>query len=197
MRRSVAVFLVGVATFVLLPVAGPTVRAQSGCPPEQFTAAAINTGNTVLLASSVDIRVTRWSTEREKDWFARALLDRGPEALLSALRDAPSVGEFRTPNTLPYDLRFAWQERVDDGGRRIILIADWPMVIWKAAMRPMAVEDAFTVVEIRLNSDGEGEGKVAIETNITVNRSLDLIELYHYEAEPIRLADVRSVRPTS
>jgi hypothetical protein len=191
------VFLVGVATLVLLPVAAPTVRAQTGCPPEQFTAAAINTANTVLLASSVDIRITRWSTEREKDWFARTLLDRGPEALLRALRDSgASVGEFRTPNTLPYDLRFAWQERLDDGGRRIILIADWPMVIWKTAMHP-STEDAFTVVEIRLNSEGEGEGKVAIETNITVNRSLDLIELYHYDAEPVRLADVRSVRPTS
>jgi hypothetical protein len=197
MRRAVPVFLVGVATLALLPVANPAARAQTGCPPEQFTAAAINTGHTVLLASRVDIRVTRWSTEREKDGLARTLLDRGPEALLLALREAASVGEIRTPNTLPYDLRFAWQERGDDGGRRIILIADWPMTIWKTVPRRATTEDAFTVVEIRLNSDGEGEGKVAIETNITVNRTLDLIELYHYDAEPIRLADVRSVRPTT
>ena len=86
---------------------------------------------------------------------------------------------------------------MDDGGRRIILIADRPMVVWKTAMHLTSMENTFTVVEIRLNAEGEGEGKVAIEKNIIVNRSLDLIELEQYDTEPVRLAYVRAVLPTS
>ena len=71
------------------------------------------------------------------------------------------------------------------------------MMVWQDAMRLESATDTFTVIEIRLNADGEGEGKVAIGANITVNRSLDLIELDQYDGAPVRLAAVRSIRPTS
>jgi hypothetical protein len=182
----------------LLVVTGTTARAQPGCAPEDFTAWAVNRGESVIfLASSVDIHITRWSTEAEKTRFARALLDRGAEVLLEDLRNAVSVGQIRTPNTFSYELQFAWQEPLDDGGRRIILITDRPMVVWKEAMQQQLMNDAFTVIELRLTADGEGEGKVAIGSNIHVNRSLDLIELKDYDIEPVRLTDVRTKRAPS
>ena len=85
----------------------------------------------------------------------------------------------------------AWQEPLEDGGRRIISITDRPMVVWKEAMQQQVMNDAFTVIELRLPADSEGEGKVAIGSNIHVNRSLDLIELKDYDIEPVRQTDVR------
>jgi hypothetical protein len=172
--------------------------AQTGCVPEDFTAWAVNRGESALfLASAVDIHLVRWSTEREKDRFARTLLNHGPAAVLQAFRDSAPVGAIRTPMTFPYDLLFAWQEPLVDGGRRIVLITDRAMVVWKEAMAVEGTEDAFTVIEIRLTADGDGEGKVAIGSNITVNRTLDLIELRDYDADPVRLTAVQSKRATS
>jgi len=182
----------------MLSVAASRTQAQTGFVPEAFTATAVDSGETsILLASTVDIAVRRWSTEVEKDRFARTLLDRGCIALSGVLRTAPIVGEFRTPVTMPSDLQFAWQEPVEDGGRRIILVAGRAMGIWKDATWLEPPAETFTVVEIRLNADDEGEGKVATGGDIVVNRSLDLIELGNYDSEPVRLAHVRKMRPTT
>ena len=118
--------------------------------------------------------------------------------MLSALRAVSRVGEITTPNTFPYHLQFAWQERLGDGGQRIILIADRPMSVWKEAMPVQPLDDTFTVIEIRfIGVRVDGEGKVAIGSNITVNRSLDLVELKEYDIEPVRLIDVHTRRPTT
>jgi hypothetical protein len=174
------------------------VQAQTGLVPEVFTAMAVNRPeSSIFLASSVEIDVRRWSTEVEKDRFARTLLDRGCIALSDALRTAPIVGAIRSPVTMPYELQFAWQEPEPDGGRRIIVVAGRAMAIWKDPMRLDPPPETFTVVEIRLNADDEGEGKVATGCDIVVNRSLDLIELGEYDSEPVRLAHVRKIRPTT
>jgi hypothetical protein len=196
LRRANVAALCVVVT--MLFVAGTSPRAQTGCVAEDFTASAVNRGKSaIFLASSVDIHIARWSTETEKDRFARTLLNHGTDMLLKALKDTNRVGQIRTPHTFPYDLQFAWQEPLEDGGRRIILITDRPMVVWKEAMRLQVMDDTFTVIELRLSADGEGEGKVAIASNIHVNRSLELIELKDYDTEPVRLTGVRATRATS
>jgi hypothetical protein len=187
-----------IAAVAMLPAARASDLAQTGYPAEDFTAWAVNRGESELfLSSAVDIHLERWSTETEKDRFARTLLNRGPRALLEMLGGAASVGVLRTPVTPVYDLEFAWQEPVEDGGRRIILIADQPMTVWNEAMRLKRIDDLFTVIEIRLNPDGEGEGKVAIGSNATVNRTLDLIELEDYDNAPVRLRDIRTKHTTT
>jgi hypothetical protein len=188
--RRATLIATGVAAAVVL--AGATTSAQTGCVPEDFTAWAVNRGPSALyMSSAVDIHVARWSTEREKDRLARTLLDRGAKALLEALRRADPVGAIRTPMTLTDDIMFAWQELQADGTRQIILITDRPMVVWQESMHVIGNEELFTVVELRIGANGGGEGKVAIGSNITVDRSLDLIQLDDYDAEPVRLIDVQ------
>jgi hypothetical protein len=177
---------------VLAPLTS-TNSVQSGCGPENFTAAAVIREGAVVLAAGVDINIERWSSEGQKDRFARTLLDRGPAALLEALRTAEVVGQLRSPNTFLYDFQFAWQEPLEDGGRRIILIGDRPMFAWKEDMGVEEDGAIFTVVEIRLGPDGNGEGKIAVGSHAVVNRSLDLIELKNYDTEPVRLTNVHAV----
>jgi hypothetical protein len=186
----------GVVAAVLLTAT--TTSAQTGCAPEDFTAWATNRGsNELFVTSAVDIHLVRWSTEREKDRFARLLLERGPEGLLKVLRQADPIGAIRTPITFADDVIFAWQDPQPDGTRRIILITDRPMVVWQESMRVLGGEELFTVIELRIGANGEGEGKVAIGSNIAVDRSLDLIQLKDYATEPVRLIDVRVKRATS
>ena len=195
MRRVAPTVVAGI---VALSLGGARVSSQTGCVPEDFSAWAVNRGpSAIFLTSIVEIHVDRWSAEGEKDRFARTLLNHGPTALLQALRDAAPVGAIRNPMTVPDDVLFAWQEPVVDGGRRIILITDRPMLLWKESMQVRGTEDLFTVIELRLDPNGEGEGKAAIGSNIGVNRSLDLIELTDYAGEPLRLVEVRPKRTTS
>jgi hypothetical protein len=45
--------------------------------------------------------------------------------------------------------------------------------------------------EIRLNADGEGEGKMAAATKLSVDPNKNLMMLEDYAAEPVRLLNIR------
>jgi hypothetical protein len=187
------------ASAMVLVVTGPTpIAGQTSGTPERFTAFAVNMGNVGPTQSGmVELVVTRWSTEEERKMLIGALLDRGPEALLDELRETRRVGYIRTPNSVGYDLRFAQDIPGEDGGRRVILVTDRPIGFWEAANQPRSIEYPFTLIELRLNRDGEGEGKMSIATKITGNRAFNLIELEDYATQPVRLVAVRSSKPTS
>ena len=54
----------------------------------------------------------------------KVLKEKGPEKLLDALTDIPRVGYIRTPDSLGYDLRFAYREPGEDGGEDITVITN-------------------------------------------------------------------------
>lgn len=184
------------ATTIALP---NRVAGQTSGTPERFTAFAVNMGNFGPTRSgTVEIVVTRWSTDDEREMLLGALLDKGPDALLEELRETRRVGYIRTPNSIGYDLHFAHDLPGEDGGRRVILVTDRPISFWEAANQPRSIEYPFTLIELRMNRDGEGEGKMSIATRITGNRELGLIELEDYALQPVRLMNVRSAKgPTS
>ena len=165
--------------------------SQAGYVPERFTAQAVNRGETTATPSRVELRVDRWSTDGEKTRLARTLREGGDDAFVSALETLEPLGQIRAPMTFPVEVRYAWQDPLPDGGRRVILIADRAVMVWREAMHLRGTE-RFTVIELRLPPDGEGEGKIAIGSRVGVNRSRDVVELTDYDAEPLRLIDVRA-----
>jgi hypothetical protein len=170
--------------------------AQTLSAAERFTAFAVNMSSVGRPgANLVDIVVTRWSTETERDRLTDILREKGSDALLAALRDTPRVGYIRTPNTIGYDLHFAWQVPADDGGRRVVLATDRYITWWEAWNWSRSSEYPFTLIELRLDADGEGEGKLSIATRITANQESNVIELEHYANQPVRLLSVRTLRP--
>ncbi len=83
-----------------LEIATPQAARQANGVAERFTAVAINMGNFgAAQAGPVEIVITRWSTDVERDRLTAVLMDKGPEALLGALRDTRRVGYFRTPTS--------------------------------------------------------------------------------------------------
>jgi hypothetical protein len=183
---------VAAAAFVAMAPSG--IGAQT-TDRERFTALAVNMdGFWFSRTGPVEIVVSRWSSEAEQTRLTQVLLDQGSDALLEALRDTPRVGYFRTPNNIGYDLHFARALPGDDGGRRIILATDRPILFWEARNQPRSIDYPFTVIELRLNPDGEGEGKMSIAAKISGNKSLNLIDLEDYASQPVRLLAVRSER---
>jgi hypothetical protein len=180
---------------LIVSALGATTIAQqwNEVLPLRLTAFAVGTGGiaTPPVAGRIDITVTRWSTSSETAALLGTLKEKGPEALLEAVRDAKSVGTIQTPGNLAYDLRYAEQEMLGDGIRRVVLITDRPISMWEAVNRPRTYDYPFTLIELRLNEQGEGEGKLNLATRIDISRTGRTVQLENYDTQPIHLNEVR------
>ena len=194
---SMTALVVFAAGLVIMNGEG-VLRGQTPGRPERFTAFAVNT-NTIgpSRTGGIEIAVSRWSTDAERNRMMTTLLDKGPQALLQILQRARRVGYIRTLNSIGYDLHFAQTLPGDDGGRRVILATDRPIGFWEASHQPRSIDYPFTLIELRLNSEGVGEGKLSIATRITGNRETGVIELEDYAWQPVLLMNVRAHNTTS
>jgi hypothetical protein len=175
----------------LLIVLAP--HARSDAPLERFTAFAVDMSNVSRgRPSVVDIAVNRWSTDEERKALSSALLEKGPDALLSALQKTKSVGTIKTPDSLGYDLHYAHQVATPDGGRRILIATDRPIGFWESRNRPRSLNYPFTLIEMRLDAKGHGQGKMSVATKITVHD--DTVELENYASEAVRLNDIKPLK---
>jgi hypothetical protein len=171
------------------------VHAQPDAGPLRLRAFAVNMANVATGANSdVDINITRWSTEAERQKLITTFTEKGPTKLLDALQDQKPVGYFKLPNRLGYDLRFARRVPLEDGGQRVLILTDRPISEYEAREQPRTVDYPFTLIEIRLKKDGTGEGKISVATKITLNKKENTVELENYQSEPVRLTNIRIVK---
>jgi len=189
-RRASAV-AIGVIT---LAAVSDVPSAQTMGTPERYTANAINMNRGA--AGTIEIVVNRWSSDKDRDRLMSVLLDKGPEKLLDVLQDLPRMGYFRAPGNLGWDVHFARKVPLPDGGERVVLVTDRRINFWEAANRPRSIDYPFTVIELRLNRDGEGEGKMSIATKIIPDKENNIVTLENYDIQPVLLTNVRREKAT-
>jgi hypothetical protein len=192
--------LLGALVLGLLQPAGST-PAQAKDEQLEITAFAVNMSNIATGANAVvDITINSWSTPEERERLITTLLEKGPDALLRELQKAPVKGRFRIPSAKPpdphhlglgLDLRYAWQTALPDGGRRIVLATDRYIGFQEARNQPRTMDYPFTLMEIRVDKDGRGEGKMAVATKIDFDKKNKQIELENYGSEPVRLNNLQ------
>ncbi|HEX9369008.1 MAG TPA: hypothetical protein VF921_20430 [Vicinamibacterales bacterium] len=163
--------------------------------PEKFTAFAVDISNTAprANASPVDITISRWSTDAERDRLLSIFRDKGQDALLEALQKLPVVGYINTPGSLRYDLHFARQRPEPDGGRMIFLMTDRYIGAWEAANRPRTMDYPFMLIQLKVDQNGNGQGTASIYTKITETKD-GTIELENFANQPVMLNQVRKVK---
>jgi hypothetical protein len=167
---------------------------------EDFTAFAINM-NSGPKTATVDIRVERWSTDAEREQLLGILKEgegkdkyRTNQNLLKALQKMPKAGFIRTPNTLAWDLRYARENPLDDGGRQIVVATDRPIGFWEARNQPRTMDYPFTILEMRLNKENKGEGKMLAGTQIYIDPKTRNLVLENYGQQPVRLNEIRPLK---
>jgi hypothetical protein len=196
--------LVTVAARLPADQAGSLGRGPSD--PLEITATAANmpdvgTGGTAML----DISVTSWTSPADRARVI-ALLDQGTPALLAELRKSSDRGRFRVPGVIGADphqlrggqpLRYAWQTMQANGLRRIVLAAERYLSPEAIKAEPRAVDYPFTVIEIRADAVGDGDGKMALASKLTFDKASNTLTLEDYDNAPIRLTrvTVRTLKP--
>jgi len=179
--------LVGVGV-IGMAIGSLPLTAQTSGSPQRFTALAVNTNNGG--STPVEIVVDRWSTDAERQRLVKALREKGPETLLSMLQDMRKVGYIRQTSSIGWDLRYAHREAIPDGGERVVVATDRPIGTWEASNQPRTIDYPFTLVELRLNTSGEGQGKMTYATKITVDKDSGSIVLENWGTSPVLLQGV-------
>lgn len=176
-----------------LGVGGAVPRASGAEKPVlSLRAFAVNmSGPRPARAGTIEIVIERWSTDQEQQKLSDTLIEKGREALLSALQKIkPRAGYVRTSTSLGWDIHFAREQPLGDG-RRVIIATDRPMSFWEIQNRTRSSDYEFTLAEIRLTKDGKGEGKLATTAKISWNKDTRMVEIENYDIEPVRLNEVR------
>jgi len=165
---------------------------------ERFTAQAVNMSNVGQSGAvgTVDIIIERYSTESERNRFLAALTERGNDGLLEAFQKAPSIGKVGPTGQVGLDIRYAHEMPGEDGGRQIVIASDRRMSFLEAANRPRTVDYPFTVVQLKLDNDGKGEGKASLLTRIEVDKDHNALVLENFASRPVDLMGVRSMGGT-
>ena len=118
-----------------------------------------------------------------------------PQAsLAAALKKEPTVGVLWTSEIVGYSIKYAYRLPQPDGGERIILATDRRVGIWSNLWKLPAANTtdyAFSLIELRVNSKGEGEGKMSLTGKVVVDSSAKTIALDGYNALPVILKGVK------
>jgi hypothetical protein len=78
-----------------------------------------------------------------------------------------------------------------DGAEKIMIVTDRPIGYYEASQRPRSIDYPFTVIDLQINSNGRGSGKMTVGTKITADREERTIVLENYSVQPVMLNDVR------
>jgi hypothetical protein len=180
------------------PSSVPSHAAAEALPPavERLTATAVTAPKAGLkpTAVTIEIVIDRWSTQAERDRLIETLKTKGSNGLLSLMRGLPGIGFISTPTSRGSSLRFAESRQTSDGGRRILVATERPTNQDEPRMRFRRTADyPFSLADIRIDSRGNGDGKLAYAAELTHNTKTGALEIGNYAAEPVHLTGVRSV----
>ena len=150
-------------------------------------------------AGVVEFKVQKWSTAEERQKVIETMVEKGPNELLNVLQDMPAKGRMRFPNymgpdpnnwRLGWDIKYTWTTPLPEGGHRIIIALDRYMSFQEVRNQPRTVDYPFTLIEIHIDKEGKGQGKMAYATKIQFDKKKNTVELENYSSEPVRLNDV-------
>jgi hypothetical protein len=127
-----------------------------------------------------------------------AAATQSPEAALArALQEAATVGYLWSSEMAGYALRYAGRVENPDGSQRIILITQRKLgtvnQVWRPTVDGASNSYEFSVIELRLNAKGEGEGRISLSGRVAEDAGAKIVAIENYNALPVVFREVRKV----
>jgi hypothetical protein len=98
-----------------------------------------------------------------------------------------------------YSIKYAWRSPVtpaipvnEDETDRIVLVTDRRLDSHTTAWTPPSdVDSDFTVIELRLDRQGGGEGKTSLTTSVAIDTAANTLALDGYASAPVWFKVIR------
>src|SRR5438552_15272751 len=188
-KRTIGGWIVAVLTLTTI------VLAQTNQVEQRYTFKAANGSKSGPSGEGrLELVITRWSTDAERARLLSALRE-GPNKLADAIRAGYAVGYMHSPGGLDYTLRYAYRVPNPDGGEDVVLGTDQPIRLWWDSGSATPSSSQATVIQLRLNRDGRGEGKLG--TNVTNHHKAKTFVIENFDALPATLVDVQRERSST
>jgi hypothetical protein len=195
-RTSLGILALVAAAAVVTPVRAQQPYAEhapTAKDPLRFSAFAIqmNSG----MSGDVEVAIERWSTAAERQSLialVNTATDKsgGQDKLLKGLQDIPTrTGFIRTPNSLGWDLKYAFEGKLPDGTRQIVIATDKPVGFLAVVADATTLDYPFSLVEMQFpQGKNTGEGKLLAQTSVSTKDGKLQLGLYGQEA--VRLSTI-------
>ena len=94
-------------------------------PIAKYSAQVVNLDASSGAATGlVQIQITRWSTDAERDKLTNTLFETGGKQLLDVVSNLPAAGSIRTPDSVGYPLRYARRTAASQNIENVVIITD-------------------------------------------------------------------------
>jgi hypothetical protein len=114
--------------------------------------------------------------------------------LTSAVKTAPTLGFIWGDGVTGYSIKYAWRASASEGAERIVLVTDRRLGAHAPDWVPPSntgPEAEFTLIEMRINGKGVGEGKTSLTSSVDVDVAAGTLALAGYPAAPVMLKVTR------
>ena len=189
-RRSRRVALLAAALLMLAP-ATQAKKKEKKEPLEKYRAQAISLDRGA--ARMLDVVITEWTTPEERQALFQVFAEGGSKKLYEALFKEEEKGYVKLPNTLGYEMKYAWQFE-HEGKRRIVLASDRPMGFLELTRASRSTDYNVSLVVLELDPEtGEGTGYAAGGVELTVDAT-GRLTLEYTGTQPTKLTRVKPVK---
>ncbi len=193
------------AVLALLALSGTAATFAQNPGKVRIIGQALNFSNIATGATQrIQIVINNWSTLETRKRLILMFLKDGQDGLLEALQDMPAIGRWNFPGYMGPDpdniyrlgtpIRFALSQPLPDGGQRIVIMTDRVIGFREQLNQPRTMDYPFTLMEMRFDRNGEGQGKMAWYTRINFDEEKNNIEIENFGSEPVRL-NVLKIEP--
>jgi hypothetical protein len=169
-----------------------TAMVDAQQPVAKYSAQVVNFDAPVGSATGlIQIQITRWSTNAERDSLTNTLFEKGSKALLQVVSKLPTVGSIRTPDSVGYPLRYARRTTATENIENVVIITDRELSFYEVRNSTRSVDYPFTVIRMQLNSRGQGQGDILLATRISAEKATKDIAFENFGVTPLKLQNVR------
>jgi len=174
----------------------PASQTEASVPaalkaPVRLTALAVRTVD-ASIAQPVTITLQRWSTDEEAERWQNSVREATQKKMIDTLRSYPSIGRLGSTGTVGVDLRFARATgEANSGKMHITLAADRVMGFWEQSTAPRSTEYPFMLIDIQLDANGTGSGKIVSAAKMMVDEVSKTLIIENFEDQPVLLQTVK------
>ncbi|HXZ28711.1 MAG TPA: hypothetical protein VEG08_12025 [Terriglobales bacterium] len=186
-RRRSARAVLGLAAAVLVLAASAVAFAQG--KHQTFGATAVGEGSYLGKTFNVTIILESYSTAEDQQVLLDAFAQAGNQGVVNALAKMGSKGHIAITGTPGYDIKYAREFSLPDGGRRIRLVTDRPITFGEMWSDSRATGYTLSALELELRpGQDESRGTLVPACQFSISKEKELtIEAY---ADPWKLTDV-------